>query len=483
VATLLRTNLVTNPRPAGSTAGWAVSSGESITFVANDGGEPCIEALDAAGGGGVYAEASATEARPNPAIGQWVAFGLDVKALDTSTAANMRVVINGYGDGGTVVYASQRSAATPVTTTGFTRIVHAAQVETRSAGGYLRLFAWPTPVASPNNGFRFRKAVIAVADTEAEARAAVQGFFDGSTPDTATLRYDWTAAANASTSTETYLPPALTATWDPERCLVVLVVDGSNWWPAGVTRVRITRKAGDELTVPVRGLEDVTAPGGSVVWSDNEAPTDASVKYTAVAMNDAGASLWATTSTVQTLLPDRLWGAWVKVPGRPEMTVRAKVRTVGDMARETLGGSWDIPGGPTIAQSGAGALAQSAGIGALTTTLELSTYSPGDLAALQRAVRQAPGQVVLIQTGQPEELPSGYYQVQSMSTSNPAGRRSDLQPLRVTTLTLKEAAVPAGPASGWTGTTLGDVRDAFPTLQAIVDAELTLLDLATGAWS
>ncbi len=52
MATLLRTNLVTNPRPAGSTAGWAVSSGESITFVANDGGEPCIEALDAAGGGG-----------------------------------------------------------------------------------------------------------------------------------------------------------------------------------------------------------------------------------------------------------------------------------------------------------------------------------------------------------------------------------------------------------------------------------------------
>ncbi|MCZ2261591.1 hypothetical protein [Isoptericola sp. QY 916] len=274
----------------------------------------------------------------------------------------------------------------------------------------------------------------------------------------------------------------LTATWDPERCLVVLVVDGSSW-PEEASRVRITRQAGAALAVPVRGLDDVTAPGGTVIWSDNEAPTEVLVTYTAVALNAAGDPIATSTATVQTDLPERLWGAWLKIPGRPEMTVRAKVRSVGDMARETLGGSWDIPGGPTIAQSGAGALAQSAGMGALTTSLELSTYSPGELAALQRTIRQTPGQVVLIQTGQPEELPSGYYQVQSMSTSNPTGKRSDLQPLRVTTLTLKEATVPAGPASGWTGTTLADVRDAFPTLQDFVDADLTFLDLATGAWS
>ena len=644
---VLRTTEVTNPRPSGGTTGWRVSAGETITYLADDGGQPCIEVRDVPGNGGLYVDPNANL---TPGLGKWIAAAYDVRALDPGTAAEFRMRPAGYsgttievnglvgrplekpfvnyianpsfetGISGAVAssditlshsafaYVGSRSLGCTVSATpgGFTyvtqnqvdtapgeyvawkgmvrssggsyryrarflffdtsntqigtsawlpyvtgpsaswvevqaattaappnaakarlylyvatmttdsgpaggvfatdawimgkgptadeadnqvatyfdgattstadmkyewdgpahgstsralrpyqRVSIAAQVTAHDAAGYVRMLMWPGSVVSANNGFRFRRAVVAVADTEAEALAAVASFFDGSTPATGGLEYGWSGTANNSRSTESW---------------VLEVPD----------RVSLTRSVAGASPVPVRGAQQASAPGGVLLWSDNEAPLDAVVTYTATGYRFG---LVMGTATVNLTTEGAEWGAWLKIPGRPEMTVRAKVRAVGDMTRETLGGRWVIPGGPTIAQAGAGALAQSAGMGPLSATLELTTYNPGDLAAVLRTLEQAPAQTVLVQTGQPEELPSGYYQAENWTVNNPTGLRSDLEPMRHIILPLVQAAVPAGPASGWTGTTLQDIYNQFPTLQDIVDADRTLLDLATGAWS
>jgi hypothetical protein len=271
----------------------------------------------------------------------------------------------------------------------------------------------------------------------------------------------------------------LTAEFDPDRALVTLLTDGAAWGEDPPDRVTLLRAVGDETPVVVRGADQALAPGGVLLWSDNEAPLDQVVTYTAQAETFDG----TLTSSVDVATTGAVWGMWVKVPGQPELTTRAPLAGLGDFSRETLGGSWQIPNGPTISQSGSGALAQSAGMGALGTQVTLQTRSMGDLAALERAVRQAPGQVLLIQTGEPQDLPSGYYQVTSMVRQNPAGIRPDVVPLRRLVLAVTESAVPAGPASGWSGTTYGDVVAAFATYQDLADADLTYLDVATGGWS
>lgn len=275
---------------------------------------------------------------------------------------------------------------------------------------------------------------------------------------------------------------SFSADFDPEANLVRLVVDPSNWSENLVgDRVTIYRSSPPSARgVVVRGAEEALAPAGTLIWSDNEAPLDAEIRYYAQQIHSNGRI--GSTIPVDVETTGAKWGVWLKAPGRPELTTRAEQNGAGDQTRETLGGTWQIPGGPTLSQSGSGAVAQSAGMGALTSELELTTRTPGDLAALQRVVRQAPGQVLLIQTGEPEELPSGYYQVRSMTTRNPTGMRSDLQAMRRTALSLVEAVIPAGPATGWSGTTYQDIYDRFATYQDIVDADVTYLDLATGSF-
>ncbi|GAA1995601.1 hypothetical protein GCM10009718_36950 [Isoptericola halotolerans] len=273
------------------------------------------------------------------------------------------------------------------------------------------------------------------------------------------------------------------ANFDPQRNLVNLVVHGENWFfPESPVEMTILRSTPAQVATPVRGAERVLAPGGTLVWSDNEAPMGVEVRYRAEGFYSSGGSHVSAQAIVPMM--GAAWGLWVKVPGRPELTTRVEVNLAPEQSRETLGGYWQITGAVTQAgfQEVSGpTLAQSAGMGALMIPdLEVTTYSPAELSALQRAVRQAPGQVVLLQSGQPEEIPSGYYQVQSMSTTNPAGMRSDLQPLRRTRLSLVEVSTPAGPATGWSGATYGDVADAFATYQDIVDADVSYLDLATG---
>lgn len=202
-----RTNLATNPLPASDT-GWAISGGETLTFIADDGGQPALEAMDPLGDGGMYTDPTD---RTNPEIGQWVAFGVDVKGLDADIAAAMALRVMGYGgtevDNGAV-------QSRPVTTTGYTRISVAAQVTARDPAGYLRTLIWPYPSPASPHAFRFRKAVVAVADTETAALSAVEPYFDGNTPDTQDRVHFWEDEINNSISVEM---PSFSAIGAPSR--------------------------------------------------------------------------------------------------------------------------------------------------------------------------------------------------------------------------------------------------------------------------
>lgn len=215
--TLLRTNLINNPMPA-STNDWFSPAGDPLTLV-TEGGQNAIEVLNNSGDNAVYtyprslvtpdSSLSGSAYLPSAALvpGAWIAFSAEVRALDTSVAAAMRLVLQASGTGGTFAGgATTVTLARPVSNTGYVRISGAVQIATVSAATYFRTIIWPgNASAVAGSGFRFRKVVRAIASTEAAALAAVATYFDGATTDTATRRYDWQGAANASLSTETAL--------------------------------------------------------------------------------------------------------------------------------------------------------------------------------------------------------------------------------------------------------------------------------------
>jgi hypothetical protein len=185
-----------------------------------------------------------------------------------------------------------------------------------------------------------------------------------------------------------------------------------------------------------------------------------------------------TEVTVSTTGADR--GLWIKIPGRADMVTRVKLQDIGQMSRATLGGSWQVPGGIAIAQSAAASLAQSAGLGSLSATLQVLTADAGQTAALWQIIAQAPGQVVLMQTDQ--ELPSGYYQV-----LNPSQGTIPISPSaygkRPFSLPIIEAVMPAGSGTGLFGATHDDIKQSFTSHTEIAATVSSHLELAEGAWS
>lgn len=262
---------------------------------------------------------------------------------------------------------------------------------------------------------------------------------------------------------------ALTATFVPSGAYVQLVSDGDGVDTA--TSVTVTRSVPGVDDMVVRGLDGRPVVGGVVVFSDNEAPLDATVTYTAAWATDDGVFA-AQTATVTTT--GAAWGLWVKAPGRADLNVQVGFSDAGDLSQTVQGGSWDIPGG--------GRVSESSGMALITTSLALTVRTVAQLAALRAVISQAPGSALLLQTGQPEELPSGYYQVTGISQGNPTHLRSDMQAYRTVTLNVSAVQVPAGDATGFAGVTHDVIAASFASHQAIVDADLTHLDLALGDW-
>lgn len=272
----------------------------------------------------------------------------------------------------------------------------------------------------------------------------------------------------------------LTADYDPALNIVLLTTDGDEW-PATVETVTVYRTVGG-TTTPVRGAQDRPAPDGVLIWSDNECPMDVSATY---ACEGYDGSTLVATSTVTVSTTGAEPGMWAKVPGNASLNIRLALVDVADQVRPTLGGTYQIPGGVAVSQSATGALAQSAGMGALTTSIVLQADTVAQRAALEQVVASAPGQVVLLQEGLDEELPSGYYQVGELRRLSSGARvRTTVYPMRRLALPLTESIMPAGSSTGYTGVTYDDVLADFATYQALEDGPpATYLDLARGEWS
>ena len=214
VETVLRRNLVKFPVGPATTGrtGWTVSpGGEAFNFIPDDGGFPALEVADPTGGENAYVDPNE---RLSPEVGKWVAFGVDTKALDPFRAENMRLRIASYSGAST----APDPSSVPSSTDGYVRGVSHAQVTGYSASGFLRTLIWPTygSDGGPAGGFRFRNAVLAVADTQAAAEAAVASYFDGDTPASGNLSYRW-APDGTSLEVETIQPPTgRTYVWDGE---------------------------------------------------------------------------------------------------------------------------------------------------------------------------------------------------------------------------------------------------------------------------
>jgi hypothetical protein len=264
---------------------------------------------------------------------------------------------------------------------------------------------------------------------------------------------------------------ALTAVFDPDRNLVQLATDGTDDGWDTATSATITRTVAGASPVPVRGIEAAALVGGVLVSSDNEAPMDAAVTYVATAVGpDSPVTLTAVVSTA-----GAEWGLWLKAPGRADLNLLAGSADTGDRARSNIGGVYDIPGGQRVAQF--------AGFAGLTTSLVVTTETAAQSAALLALLTQAPGGVLLIQSGQPSsDLPSDYYAVTGFSHSNPGGMRSDRLGLRQHTLQIAASAMPPGDSTGFAGATYDVVAATFATYQDLADQVPTYLDLAMGSW-
>lgn len=181
---------------------WRSSTPTAVVTRVEADGSTSIEARRVGSGGSLYVDPWVNfNPAHGAAAGQWIAFGVDVRGLDDYTANNMVMRLRAY-DGASYDGGGGVDWPAPVTSTGFTRIMHAARISAMPAGAYLRTLLWPDGASTA--GFRFGRASVAFADTEAEALAAVADWFDGSNPPrNAAGTVEWDGVPFESSSTFT----------------------------------------------------------------------------------------------------------------------------------------------------------------------------------------------------------------------------------------------------------------------------------------
>jgi len=262
----------------------------------------------------------------------------------------------------------------------------------------------------------------------------------------------------------------LEALFDPAHAAVAITVDGG-MWPDPVTRITMWRTPLGQPTVEVRGVVERRVEGGWWIGSDHEMPLDTDVTYVVTGYDSLGEIATATV-TISTL--GASWGMWLKAPGRADLTVLGRWRGIGQVDSQTIGATYQVHDGPEIASW--------SGVAGERVTLDLTTRTPGEDAALRALLKEA--RVLLVQTGQPAEFGDGtgsdWWFVETTSRANPSQMRSDLQPLRHRSLQLVRTTVPAGEGIVYTGQTYSTVYGEFATYQALLDANATYGDVMTG---
>src|SRR5699024_10855454 len=204
VETLKRRNLVVNPALKGEVTEWVSSN--SAPDVSGDGGGR-LEIVSTQSGASFDVD---YYAEPPVTPGQWVAISMLVDSeydLNSYIQWRWRVPGQGYS------YNSTPREARPQ---GGLLLIGAHQAPLGATSVLPRLTFRSTSIPAGVKGW-VSLPVIAVADTQSAAEAAVATYFDGDTPASGNLSYRW-APDGTSLEIETIQPPeGRTTVWDGER--------------------------------------------------------------------------------------------------------------------------------------------------------------------------------------------------------------------------------------------------------------------------
>ncbi|WP_454044409.1 hypothetical protein [Cellulosimicrobium sp. Marseille-Q8652] len=258
----------------------------------------------------------------------------------------------------------------------------------------------------------------------------------------------------------------LDASYDAVQNLVRLTVDGG-MWPAPVSRLTITRSSAGAPTEPLRTVRNRAVAGGWFLGYDDAAPMDATSTYTATGMDAFGGTVAVATVAVDVAGAE--WGLWLKAPGRPQLTCRVALHDPGEVNAVTQGMAYQVPGGSAIAQW--------SGVDADSRTITVIAKSAQDAARVRALL--AAERTLLIQTGQPEEIPSGYWFVLAENAARLGVRKPGTGQVWFT-LPLTRTTAPVGEGQGFTGATYETARQRHPTYRALRDANATYFDVQQG---
>lgn len=215
VETLKRRNL--NPDPKGSSIDAYRKTTNDVMTVVTDEGEPAIQLLEGPSPNTTLYIDPTTDWDSSHGIsaGKWLAHGAEVKAVNGLTNASSLIArIMSYNGGETG--AGSNPADYELAEDSYKRVLSSRQVTAAGPNSYFRTLVWPTASPGEGRGFRVRRWVIAVADTQSAAEAAVASYFDGDTPPAGSKVYRW-APDGTSLEIETIQPPTgRTYVWDGE---------------------------------------------------------------------------------------------------------------------------------------------------------------------------------------------------------------------------------------------------------------------------
>ncbi len=262
----------------------------------------------------------------------------------------------------------------------------------------------------------------------------------------------------------------LEATFDPAWAAVNLIVDGG-MWPSSVEVITIVRQVAGTPDIPVRGVDELAVVGGYFVGSDSEAPLESPVTYELTGYAAGGAVVKVVTVALTT--NGAAEGLWVKVPGRPSLTVCTRFRELADIQSATIGGTYQILGAGTVAQT----TAQWGGVSADRTKVGLTTQRGAHTARLDESLRA--GRVLLLQPVGTTDLSAGWYYVSTVTRSNPGGFEDFAE--RWWSLDVERTEVPAGEGRGIPGVSWQSVIETHATWADLLDAVDSWFDLQQGA--
>lgn len=235
----LSASILTGSRPVRWTTAASVNP-----YMVTDGGEPVVE-VQSTINVTPYVFTGAADAGPTaPAVGKWLALGVDVKPLNAQAASLGRLHLRTQS-GGTNLDGSYSPVGQGFVEGEWRRVVHAIQVVTPGADN-VDGFVWPATLP-PGIHYRARRSVVAYADTEAQARAVAATYFDGATTTDTALVASWSGTVNGSES--------------------VLSGRIPNLWSQSSGNIRYLSTVNGNMVVTIAN-QDVSRPS-NVVFGDN----------------------------------------------------------------------------------------------------------------------------------------------------------------------------------------------------------------------